>query len=824
VNRSTAKPAARRLLLTAAALLLGGLCLPAAAQEPYRLPPAPIPAILSAPPLPRVSLGPDGSTLLLLEGESLPPIAELAQPMLSLAGQRVNPLANAPFGPRTIVGLQALRVSGYVTAHLAAPPDVGFGTPIWSPDGRLAAYTQTRSRGDLAGVSLSLLNVQSGIVGELAASGVNVLGVSPTWMPDGQQLLVALLPAGRGPLPERSPVPTGPLVQENLGGDPAPVRTYQDLLQDAHDEQLFEYCFRSQLALIDLEGTTVVPLGPPGLYVKASPSPDGRYLLVERIERPFSRLVPWWGFPRTVEVWDREGRVVATLAHLPLAERVPIEGVITGPREHAWRATSGTAEVCWAEALDGGDPKKPAAERDRLLLLAAPFDGEPREIVRLEDRFRGLAWVDEQPLAAVSEYDRDARWTRTWLVDVAPEPAAPRTLFDRSVQDAYGEPGTPLSRINAAGQAVWRLLDGQLLLAGEGASPEGDRPFLDLLDLASLQTRRLWRNSGEEYETVVDLLASSGADKLAVLTRRETPSEPPNYFVRSVPLDGSASTRRAVTHFEHPAPELLGVHKELVTYTRDDGVGLSATLYLPAGHQEGMQYPLIVWAYPREFNDAAMAGQVRGSPWRFTLFTGASHLFLLTQGYAVLDSATMPVVGDDPETVNDSFISQIVASAAAAIHFAVERGVSDGEHVGVGGHSYGAFMTANLLAHSDLFRAGCARSGAYNRTLTPFGFQAERRTLWEAPETYAELSPFMFADDINEPLLLIHGMEDDNSGTFPLQSERLYHAIKGHGGSARLVLLPEESHGYRARESVLHTLAEMVEWFDRWVKPPPTDS
>jgi dipeptidyl aminopeptidase/acylaminoacyl peptidase len=526
--------------------------------------------------------------------------------------------------------------------------------------------------------------------------------------------------------------------------------------------------------------------------------------------------VPWYRFPRRVEVWDPQGQVVAELASLPLAERVPIQGVITGPRAHRWRSTAGTAQMLWVEALDDGDPRNEVPHRDRLMTVTAPFDGQPRELIRLEDRSAGWSEVAGGSLAMVSEYDRDERWVRTWMVDVESDGAGePRLIEDRSVQDSYGDPGDPVLTLNAAGRSVVRVDDGHIYRAGSGASPDGDRPFLDRQDLATLATERLWQNAGEEYERVVEVLPPSNG-RLRFLTRRETPSEPPNYQLREAGQD----ERRALTAFSHPAPELLGITKQLVTYERDDGVSLSATLYLPPGHEAGggERLPLVVWAYPREFNDPSMAGQVRGSPHRFTMFSGTSHLFLLTQGYAIMDGATMPVVGSDPETVNDSFIDQIVASARAAIDAATALGVADPTRVGVGGHSYGAFMTANLLAHSDLFRAGVARSGAYNRTLTPFGFQAERRSFWEAPEVYFALSPFMHADQIDEPLLLIHGQEDNNSGTFPMQSERMYHAVKGHGGTVRLVMLPEESHGYRARESVLHTLAEMVDWFDHWVK------
>ncbi|MEE8142908.1 MAG: prolyl oligopeptidase family serine peptidase, partial [Planctomycetota bacterium] len=432
--------------------------------------------------------------------------------------------------------------------------------------------------------------------------------------------------------------------------------------------------------------------------------------------------------------------------------------------------------------------------------------------LRLEHRYSGFQWLEESGQALVAEYDRDRRWVRTWLVDSSGEKER-RLIWDRSVRDRYGDPGSPVRATNAGGFTVIPVHAGSILLSGLGASPQGDRPFLDRLNLQSLKSERLWQCALNSYETVSEVLAR---DASRILTRHETATDPPNYFVRTLPAGAS----RRLTDFQDPAPELQGIRKQLVTYKRDDGVQLSATLYLPPGYQQGKRLPLVVWAYPREFNDPRTAGQVSGSPHRFTRPSGTSHLFLLTEGYAIMDRAAMPVVGD-PETVNDTFIEQIVASAKAAIDKAQEMGVADSKRVGVGGHSYGAFMTANLLAHSDLFRAGIARSGAYNRTLTPFGFQSERRTFWEAPMLYYRVSPFMHADKINEPVLLIHGQLDNNSGTFPIQSERLFHAIKGNGGTARLVMLPYESHGYRARESVHHVVAEMMDWFETHVKGKP---
>jgi dipeptidyl aminopeptidase/acylaminoacyl peptidase len=420
-------------------------------------------------------------------------------------------------------------------------------------------------------------------------------------------------------------------------------------------------------------------------------------------------------------------------------------------------------------------------------------------------------------LLFVSDYDRDKRWVRTFVIDPDKSAGEAKLIWSRNQQDRYNDPGTPVGRV-VAGQRVIEQNGDWIFLNGSGASRDGDRPFLDRFNLQTLKSERIFRSESNSYETVVALLDDNGTQ---FITRRETPTEAPNYFVRaSVTFTSAAVVPRALTKFPDPTPQLRGIRKQLVTYKRADGVQCSFTLYLPPNYKEGTRLPTVVWAYPLEFNDANTAGQVTGSTQRATSITGPSHLFFLLEGYAVLDNATMPVVGT-PETVNNTYVEQIVMSAKAAIDKAVEMGVTDPDRVGVGGHSYGAFMTANLLAHSDLFRAGIARSGAYNRTLTPFGFQNERRTIWEAPDLYLKVSPFMFASKINEPLLMIHGEADDNTGTFPIQSERMYQALKGNGATVRLVMLPHEAHGYAGRESIEHVLYEMISWFDKYVKNAP---
>jgi dipeptidyl aminopeptidase/acylaminoacyl peptidase len=780
-----------------------------AAQEAYRKPPPAIVKVLEAPLLPVVSIDPQCQNLLLVARESMPPIKDLAEPMWRLAGLRLNPRTSGPHGPRRFVGLTLQRIPGGEQVRVALPPDVDLGMPSWSPDGASFAFLVKGAKG----LEVWIGTTASGEAHRLATPPLNaVLGSAFRWMPDSRHLLCRFVPATRGEPPADDPAPTGPVIQESAGTS-APVRTYQDLLKSPQDEKRFDYLATSELALVDIATGAREVLGKPAVYAMADPSPNGEYLLVSRYEKPYSYAVPAGYFPERVEIWDRHGQTVREVARLPLREDIPIEGVATGPRAFEWQDNQNDT-LFWAEALDGGDPRKKVAHRDRLFAIAAPFTQAPQAVLETEYRYSGLQWLQRANQALVGEYDRDRRWTRTWLVNVADGEASRRLLWDRSAQDRYKDAGNPLTRSSPAGRELVLVHEGAIYLAGRGATPEGDRPFLDQLDLKDFSTKRLWRCQGDSYESVVDLASDDAA---TILTEYETRNEPPNYFMRSPGKNES----KQLTQFADPAPELRTVYKELVTYEREDGVKLSATLYLPPGMrpdpEHPLKLPLIVWAYPLEYNDAGTAGQVTGSPFRYTQFSGISHLFLLMQGYAIMDGAAMPVVGA-PETVNDTFLPQIVSSAKAAIDKAVQLGVADRNRVGVGGHSYGAFMTANLLAHCDLFRAGVARSGAYNRTLTPFGFQSERRTFWEAPSAYIDLSPFTHADKINEPLLLIHGELDSNPGTFPMQSERLFHAMKGLGETVRLVVLPYESHGYQARESVYQTLAEMVDWFDRYVK------
>ena len=792
----------RRLFLSFLALL--GAIPTLAAQQPYKKPPQVIVDILDAAPLPTASVSPDRSTLLLMEAPAMPTIAEVAAPMLRLAGTRVNPRTNGPTLPGRITGLVLKRVADGTERRITLPDNPAVAFVAWSPDGRRIAFVQTRE----TGLELWVADVATGRSRALTGPTLNAaFGTPCQWLADATRLICRLVTDGRGAAPTPAAVPVGPIIQENAGRA-APVPTFQDLLESAHDEALFDHYVTAQLGIVDAAAGGVRTVGVPAVFDRVSPAPDGRHVLVSRTVRPYSFLVPAALFPKEIEIWDlaADGRVVHAVARLPLAENIPIRGVRPGPRSITWRPDV-PATLVWAEALDGGDPRTRAAKQDKVVTLAAPFAGQPTELAQLVKRYTGIGW-DARGTGLLYEYDRDRRALRTWILDPG---AAPRQLWELNTEDRYANPGNPVEVPNAAGASVM-LRDGDwIYLSGAGASPQGDRPFLDRLNLRTLRTERLWRADTLHYESVVALLDGGGRQ---LLTRRESRTEPPNYFVRETRAgDGRL---RSLTAFRDPAPQLAGVTKRLVTYHRQDGIPLSGTLYLPPGYVAGSRLPVVMWAYPTEFASAAAAGQVSATINRFNFYRGASHLFFLTQGYAVFDDPKMPILGGD--TANNHYVEQLVASARAAINAVVGLGVADSDRIGVGGHSYGAFMTANLLAHSDLFRAGIARSGAYNRTLTPFGFQSEDRTYWESPEVYTTMSPFMHADRINEPLLMTHGEADNNTGTFPIQSERMYHALKGHGATVRFVLLPSESHGYAARESVLHTLAEMIEWFDRYVK------
>lgn len=814
--------AIRRVLLPA---LLALACAGAvAAQQPasgasdaaagYRLPAAELQAIVDAPRAPQLLLGPRRDVAAMMQVPPLPSIALVAQPELRLAGVRLNPRAYAASRFSFGSDLWLMDVAtGRESRIDGLPRPLSLAGALWSPDQKYLALNQ---QDPATGANELWIVDVAARKARRVATGLNTVLGAPRWMPDSRRLLVSLRPAGQGEAPRSDATPTGPAVQETQGsGNVRQLRTYQDMLRNEQDARVLDHYLTVQPALVSVDGK-VVHVGAPARYLGLAPSPDGRHLLSQVVERPYSYVVPLNFFPRRIEVLDLAGRRLHSVAALPLFEGLPSgnDAVPTGVRRIDWRSDA-PATLVWAEAQDGGDPSRAAEIRDVVYQHAAPFTGKPVELAKLATRFAGATW-GRGDVALVNEFWWKTRRVKQWQVAPDAPATAPRLVFEGSSEDRYADPGNavverdakgfPRMKFSADGSAFFRI--------GDGASPEGDRPFLDRVSLSDFSSQRLFHSQAPHYAAPVALLDDAGTK---LLITRESPTEPTNYYVHD------AGSLRALTAFPHPTPQLKEVRKEQIRYRRKDGVELTGTLYLPPGFEPGRDapLPLLMWAYPAEFKSAAAASQVTDSPYRFNFISYWGPHPFLARGFAVLDDPSMPIVGEGDREPNDTYVEQLTASAQAAVDEVVRRGVADRDRIAVGGHSYGAFMTANLLAHTDLFRAGIARSGAYNRTLTPFGFQAEERNYWDARETYMTMSPFNYVTQLKEPLLMIHGEDDNNSGTFPIQSERMFAALKGVGGTARLVMLPKESHGYRARESILTMLAETDDWLTRWVKPSP---
>ncbi len=791
-------------------------------QETYQKPPKAILDVLNAPLPPQTYGSPKRDMMVLAQPVVYPDISDLAAPMLKLAGARFNPNNNADRQYISyFTSLTLKRLADLKETPISLPSEVKrIGGPRWNADGTMFCFTSELPDR----IELWVVDVASGKARLLPNLRLNPILMSAVqWMPDQKTLLVKLTPDDRGPVPQAPVVPPGPKIRESSGKSASSTYEVRDVLKGPYDEDLFDYYGRSQLALVNVVSGEVTRIGKPALYFGVSPAPGGRYLYVERIHRPYSYLHPFYRFPLEVDIWTTSGEPVEHLASLPLFDQVPIEGVQTGPRFMDWRPTE-PATMVWAEALDGGNPQTKVPHRDKIMLKAV---GSPAvELIKLEERLNDLSWIEKGSLALISDYNPDKHWTRTWVIDAARPSQPPRLLWDMSTDEKYKNPGFPVSRIQPTGALAILQHNGSIYLDGTGSSPEGDRPFLDRLDLRTFKTERLFRCDHDNYEFFLAWIDPAAG---TFITRRESPTDFPNYYVRTLgkSLSGvpegeaaRASTAKAFTNFPNPFPQLAGIQKRLVTYKRADGLPLSFTLYLPPGYKEGTRMPTVLWAYPLDYTEQATAGQIEGSTKTFTRIMGSSELFYLLAGYVVLADAAMPVVGP-ADSAYDTFIEQITANAKAAIDKAVELGVTDPERVGVGGHSHGALMTANLLTWTDFFRTGVARSGAYNHTLRPFGFQNEHRTFYQARDTYIHISPTLNADKLKVPIMLIHGEIDANPGTVPLQSEKYYEALRGLGKTVRYIVLPYESHGYQSRQSIEHVLYEMISWFDKYVKNAP---
>ncbi|MEM0980234.1 MAG: prolyl oligopeptidase family serine peptidase, partial [Cyanobacteria bacterium P01_H01_bin.58] len=781
----------------------------------WQSPPEEILEVLHTQQFPRVWTAPTGEYLLTADYVLYPSLAELAAPMHKLAGIRVNPAVNGHHAQSGSQSPRLVRVEDGTTTALSLPAAADVLSVRWTADGQ--RFTLTVRHEDHIGLWVGSI---TGEIAKIEGIAVNpLLGNAVSWLPDQQRLLVRRVPQ-RGPVPEPSAIPSGPDILEGIGAGARSTYEARNLLETTHDDALFEYYTASELVIVDPKDSQVTVIGSPAPYSRAQFSPSGEYLLVQRLVAPWSHEVGWQRFASETEVWNAAGQPIATIASLLVADSVPVRGVPVGPRAIAWRPTA-PHTLYWVEALDGGDPLAKVPHRDQLMRLAAPFAAEPQVIFQADHRIQPWrnAWTAEGDSLMLTQWDRLHRWRYVWLLDV--DKGTARLWFDLDEADRYSNPGSPVWRILPNGQWVMHQKGNAVYFSGSGATDQGDRPFLDLRDLETGATERLFRCDPERYEFFVTF----AGDANRFVLRSESASDVPNYYLATFngeveSAEGEAThtlTRVPITQFADSTPQLREIEKRIVRYEREDGVPLSFHLYLPPGYEKGKPLPTVLHAYPREYSGATTAGQVSGSAQRFMRLYGPSHLFFLLQGYAVLDQTAMPVIGD-PETAYDTFVSQLVKDAEAAVAKAVEMGVADPERIGIIGHSHGGLMVANLLAHTDLFQAGIARSGSYNKTNQPFGFQSERRSLFEARDVYIQVSPTFFADQVNEPVLIIHGADDANPGTLTPQSEVFYEAVRGSGGTARLVLLPFEDHGYRARESIEHVLWEQFQWFDKYVK------
>lgn len=795
------------------------LSLNLSAQEKltYQKPSKEILDLVDVSPAPSTLVDSKGETVVLLYRDSYKTISELSEEELRLGGLRINPATNIGSRVNYYKDIRVKSIDGKESFPISGLPESArLAYFNWSPDESKLAFTHSTAEG----VELWVADLEQRTARKLTEPNLNAnLGSPADWFEDGKSLLVKMLPEERKELINtKTSVPTGPTISTS-DGEKAQNRTYQDLLQNPNDEHNFEQLALSRLVRVSLDGSTT-NWKETDMYRGISFSPDGNYVMVTRIKRPFSYLVPYYRFPSESTVYRNTGEMVNTVMEVPLTEVLP-QGFMAereGRRDVQWRDDK-PATLIYAEALDKGDPEVEVPYRDQVYMLEAPFEGEGTPLLKTKDRFSGITWGSDN-VAIARDYWWNTRNTRTYVFNPSNPSQDPKVLFDRNYQDVYSDPGNFVTHKNRFGSSVLTLDGKNAFLLGAGYSEEGQFPFVDKIDLESGKTSRLYESEyTDKKETLVDAI---DMDKGKILVRIESPEEYPNYYIRNIKKNNRLTQ---VTNFENPFKALQGVHKEVITYEREDGLELNATLYLPVGYDKDKKdkAPMIMWAYPREYKDKNSASQNTSNPNEFTYPYYGSPIYWVTKGYVVLDDTAFPIVGEGETEPNDSFREQLVANAKAAIDAVDERGYIDRDRVAVGGHSYGAFMVANLLSHSDLFAAGIARSGAYNRTLTPFGFQSEERNYWEAPEVYYTMSPFMHAEKMDEPLLLIHGEADNNSGTYPMQSERYFNALKGLGATARLVMLPKESHGYRAKESVLHVIWEQDQWLEKYVKNKETE-
>ncbi len=754
-------------------------------------------------------LSPISKTKLAIEYDYLiyPTLETISKPFLKLAGKKIDASLNSIVGKRPYHSLRIKNFENDEIYPVTIPKTeyvIEFKT---SQNKKYLSYLSVGKDGIYLNI-FSLTTFKHIYKSDFKINNTNNY-LAMNWGVDGESMILSIIPNDRGSVPKKTAKDISPLTKESYGKI-SKVRTYTNLLKSEFDEKLFDYYFTSQMIKLDFKENKITKLGEPAIFRDFSLSPDGEFYLTKIVQKPYSYSVPSFRFGYKYEIWNSDGLSIKEIISKPVQDQIPTWGVETGMRYLNWISTENST-LYWAEAQDGGDPKAKVEYRDFLYKFESPFDKNYSLFKKVKERFGGISWFKEKGKYIFSENDYDKEWTIERISDLYDQNFKDRKILDISWNDKYGNPGDLLTEKNSRGYDIILENSGDLFYKGRGATKKGNFPFVDRVKKDDFKNKeRIFLASENSYE-IFRGFYNSDFEKLII--RRETKTDPRNYFIHDI----RSKTKTKITNYIDHTPEIRKIRKELVTYQREDSLLLSGTLYYPIGYEKGKKYPLLIWAYPQEYRDASQASQVSGSDNKFTSFWASSPLYALLDGYIVLHNAAMPVVGDVIER-NNTFGEQIKMNAKAAIDFLDNKEIIDRERVAVGGHSYGAFMTANLLIYSDLFKAGIARSGAYNRSLTPFGFQSERRSYWEAKDFYNKVSPFMNAEKIKTPLLLVHGQKDSNSGTYPIQSERLFDAIKGNGGTVKLVMLPYEDHGYYARESNLHVIAETMEWLNKYLK------
>ncbi|GGD15617.1 prolyl oligopeptidase family serine peptidase [Flavobacterium orientale] len=792
--------------------LLVGFMVSAQENISYQKPPKEILDLADYERAPSVNMDSKKQLMILSYRNTYKTLDELSQEEMRLGGLRINPITNISSTVTYINNVKIRKITDKVETQVSGLPDnPKISNYAMSPDEKKMAFSNTTA----TGVELWVIDLATAKASKVTDANLNANMGSPySWFKDSEHLLVRVLPKNRPALlDEKKNLPTGPIVSVG-DGSVSQNRTYQDLLKNPMDEKNFETIVTSELYKYSLSGKAELFKGA-AMYAGESFSPDGNYVMITTLEKPFSYIVPLNRFPQQSSVYDASGKLVREVNSVPLIEIMPkgFSSTRKGKRSMTWRADK-PATLVYVEALDEGDQNVKVDYRDEVFLWDAPFTAAPKSLVKTQQRFAGIQWGDATR-AIVSDQWYDTRNSKAYLINPSNPSQEPKVMADRNYQDIYSDPGDFETKRNEFGRNVIAIENDVAHLIGEGFTKEGQFPFIDELNFKTLQTKRVYQsNLKDKKEDLYSIINAKSGDVLVMI---QSKNEYPNYYIRNIKAKNKLTQ---ITNFKNPFESLKNVHKEVINYKRKDGVELSGTLYLPAGYDKTKKekLPLLIWAYPREFKDKSTAGQSSANPNSFTFPYYGSFVFWVTRGYAVLDDASFPIVGEGETEPNDNFIEQLVANAEAAIDAVDKLGYINRNKVGVGGHSYGAFMTANLLTHSNLFACGIARSGAYNRTLTPFGFQSEQRNYWDVPQIYNGMSPFMNAHKMKTPMLLTHGEADNNPGTFTLQTERYFQALKNLGAPVRMVILPKESHGYAAKDNILHLLWEQDQFLEKYLK------